>query len=86
VWSLYCRDRQSVLLHSLRAPCALQFSKNGDMLESSTIDQGSKIKIGDLIRPGYTTTVLHVLLLRQKLLVGEWLQCPAAVDPNGRRS
>jgi hypothetical protein len=56
------------------------------MLESSTIDQGSKIKIGDLIRPGYTTTVLHVLLLRQKLLVGEWLQCPAAVDPNGRRS
>jgi hypothetical protein len=56
------------------------------MLESSTIDQGSKIKIGDLIRPGYTTTVLHVLLLRQKLLVGEWLQCPATVDPNGRKS
>jgi hypothetical protein len=55
------------------------------MLESSTIDQGSRITIGDLIRPGYTTA-LHVLLLRQKLLVDEWLQYPARVDPKGRRS
>jgi hypothetical protein len=38
-----------------------------------------------MIRPRYTTA-LHVLLLRQKLLVGEWLKGPADVDPKGRRS
>jgi hypothetical protein len=33
-----------------------------------------------MIRLGYTI-VLYVLFLRQKVLVGEWLGCPARVDP-----